>query len=140
MWGSAVCNVAVEPPELPLHRFHSHYRLAARPVVIRNATQRTGARFRSLTTLEELVGGWGDRKVTLSSANAFSYGRRSMTIADYLSTMDRHDWDGQDSESADNIYYWFGEHGEELEDLLSQARAQLQTVGHLLAQALFARH
>ena len=116
------CNVAIEPEGLPLRRFHQLYRRSGRPVVIRNATRLSGDRFRRLTTLDALTSSWGSRNVTLSSANAFSYGRTRMTIADYLATMGTHAWDGADSESADDIYYWFGEHGAELEELLSQAR------------------
>ncbi|KAL1523045.1 hypothetical protein AB1Y20_018006 [Prymnesium parvum] len=113
----ASCSVPIEPADLPHIRFHSEYQRRRRPVVIRNATRVSGERFRKLTEVEELVRSWGSRTVTLSSANAFSYGRARMTIADYLSTMSESSWDGKD---ADNKYYWFGEHGPELEELLAQ--------------------
>lgn len=65
---------------------------------------------------------WGSRNVTLSSANAFSYGRTRMKVSDYIARMGESSWHDEHSENADSIYYWFGEHGPELEDLLSQER------------------
>ena len=73
MTGNARCTVATEPADLPQAVFDRTYRGQGLPVVVRNATLWSGARFRAMTTLEALAADWGDRNVTLSSANAFSY-------------------------------------------------------------------
>lgn len=110
------CSVPVEPADLPLERFRSAYQRAGLPVVVRNATLMSGRQFRALTSLERLKEDYGTAMVTLSSANANSYGRRRASIADYLRGMSNISWD----DAADSIFYLFGEHGEELKPLLEQ--------------------
>jgi hypothetical protein len=113
------CNVAQEPPDITRSAFDSKYRRRNRPVVISNATAVTGARFRSITAVSELASAYGHLNVTLSSANAHSYGRKKMLLGDYLDTMHDVPWQ-EDGAGADEIYYLFGEHGEELQPLLAQ--------------------
>ena len=122
------CDIAVESPDLPVSTFHSRYRQQALPVVIRNATLDTSRGFRELTTLTALTEHYGEALVTLSSANAFCYGRRKMRVAQYLTDALGHHaeaaWDDAAAEAgfsaADNMYYWFGEHGTELSSLLTR--------------------
>lgn len=162
---AAVCTLPVEPADLPIERFFSRYVRPGRPVVIRNATRIrpalrassdepcmltvdmntlglttsllhfSGRHFRQLTEPGNLMRMWGTRNVTLSSANAFSFGRKRMSIADYIISMEELSWDGEGSENADAIYYWFGEHGPELEELLAQVSAGL-TIRSLTLRAL----
>lgn len=116
------CTVAVEPADLPRSVFDRTYRDRDEPVVIRNATSQTGARFRELTTLRRLAADWGEQVVTLSSANAFSYGRTKMRLDAYLDEMEAARWTGDAGQSADRTFYFFGEHGSELQPLLTQYR------------------
>ena len=123
---SARCTVPVEAADLPPHIFQHRYRAASQPVVIRNATLRSAADFRAKTTIAALVEAVGDAVVTLSSANAYSYGREKMSVRKYfehaLGPEARVAWaaaadvDG----AAPNLFYWFGEHGSEVKSLLSQ--------------------
>lgn len=127
---SALCSIAEEPSSLPHATFVERYQRRDVPVVIRNATAGSAAAsaFRRSTTLEELAGTLGDTEVTLSSANAFSYGRRRMRLAQYISEMRGTRWDAADAADADatdeqaaaGIYYFFGEHGDELKALLAR--------------------
>ena len=110
------CSVPQEPADLTSAAFNSYYR-EKMPVVIVNATQTSGARFRALTTLESLTEQFGQLEVTLSSANAHSYGRRRALISEYVQSMHGLSWHDK---SADGLFYFFGEHGPELQPLLSQ--------------------
>lgn len=112
------CSVPVEPHDLPLRRFITEYKNAGLPVVVRNATRRSGASFRELTRLDRLSADFGAAEVTLSSANANSYGRRRASIAEYLRGMREIEW-GERGAAADQLYYLFGEHGDELAPLLA---------------------
>ena len=116
----ARCTIAEEGPELPLSLFAERYREAQQPVVIRNATIRLQAaqRFRELSRVSRLLAEFGDRQVTLSSANAFSYGRRRMRLDAYLEQMAQIPW--AQAERADDLFYLFGEHGDELQPLLDK--------------------
>ena len=103
-----------------------------RPVVMRNVTGTSGAGFRALTLPSVLASRWGDTEVVLSSANAHSYGRRRIRLADYLhdqrlapdeTAAERQCGDSAwEDGRADEIFYWFGEHGPELEPLLEEYR------------------
>jgi len=119
---SDLCSVSQEPHDLPSTLFQERYRNQDRPVVIRNATRESAARFRRLTTLDELTRSFGDANVTLSSANAFSYGRTKRPLSQYLSTMREVKWgdDNATGASADQIFYFFGEHGSEIAPLLDE--------------------
>ena len=90
-------------------RFHQLYREIQRPVVIRNATARLASaqRFRELSSVSRLAAEFGDRRVTLSSANAFSYGRRRMRLDTYLEQMPQIPW--AEASRADDIFYLFGD-------------------------------
>ena len=119
------CTIATEAPDLPRRVFDETYRDHDVPVVIRNATSAlTGScDFRAMTTVAALAAAFGDAVVTLSSANAFSYGRRRARVADYLASIAdssaRETW-GRGDTKADDVYYWFGEHGDELRPLLKR--------------------
>jgi len=125
---SAVCTLPVEPPDVDPGHFERTYRAQQRAVVIRNATShvRRADLFRAATSVAALRSGYGAARVTVSSANAFSYGRRQLALRDYLDAMGGVDY-GCESSSAD-IYYWFGEHGEELAPLLD--RYPLPSLAH----------
>ena len=113
--GPPRCTVAVEAADLPVRDFDRRYRSAARPVVIRNATLRSCAEFRAHTTVAALVEAVGEATVTLSSANAFSYGRRKMSVAQYLTEalgpQAQAAWAAaaDDDSAAARMFYWFGE-------------------------------
>ena len=96
--------------------FQRQYRDRKRPVVLRSATSVSSESFREQTRVSALTMNWGHANVTLSSANAFSYGRRKSLLSDYLSSMAAIDW----SSPSDEVFYLFGEHGEELAGLLAQ--------------------
>ena len=119
------CSIAQEGPDLPRAVFDSTYRSTKTPVVIRNATLLSAAAFRAMTTIPALIGAFGDANVTLSSANAFSYGRRTQQLREYLdSALGPHAqqlWEraADDDDAASDIFYWFGEHGSELQQLIS---------------------
>ena len=110
------CSVPQEPADLSSAAFDRKYR-DQMPVVIVNATIASGAHFRALTTLEALTEQYGQLEVTLSSANTHSYGRRRALISEYVKSMQGLAWS---ETGADDLYYWFGEHGGELQPLLSQ--------------------
>ena len=110
------CSVPQEPADLTSAAFDANYR-GRMPVVIVNATRSSGARFRALTTLESLTEQYGHLEVTLSSANAHSYGRRRAQLSEYVQSMHGLSWHDK---GADGLYYFFGEHGPELQPLLSQ--------------------
>ena len=129
--GSTICNLAIEGPDLPLVEFQSVYRARNRPVVIRNATQHSSSTFRLETTVDALRHSVGDALVTLSSANAYSYGRKQIRVADYferaLGPAAERAWaDAATSDEAEaemlasEMYYWFGEHGDEIASLLER--------------------
>ena len=70
-----------------------------------------------MTTFEALNDAYGDAIITLSSANAYSYGRIQSPLGEYLrnlGTLSFHD------HGADEIFYFFGEHGPELQPLLKE--------------------
>ena len=117
------CNIAIEGATLPVRDFDRLYRATSRPVVIRNATFHSSADYRARTTIPALVESVGEASVTLSSANAFSYGRRKMSVEQYLSEAlgpdARAAWAADADGMAANLFYWFGEHGEELKALIS---------------------
>ena len=117
------CTIAEEGPGLPLREFDRNYRAAARPVVIRNATRFSSAAYRVRTTIPALVDAVGEALVTLSSANAFSYGRRKATVAQYLKEAlgpeAQAAWAADDDGAAASLFYWFGEHGQEVRSLVS---------------------
>jgi hypothetical protein len=121
------CTIAVEGPDLPVAIFDELYRAAAKPVVIRNATLNTTAAFRARTTVPALMASYGQSRVTLSSANAFSYGRRRSTLTEYLTEAlgpdARAAWEHAaahgDDDAAAGLFYWFGEHGDELSSLIA---------------------
>ena len=117
------CNIAIEGATLPVRDFDRLYRATSQPVVIRNATFHSSADYRARTTIPALVESVGEASVTLSSANAFSYGRRKMSVAQYLSEAlgpdARAAWAADADGMAANLFYWFGEHGEELKALIS---------------------
>ena len=121
-----VCTLPIESPQLPLEVFEREYRAAGKPVVIRNATAHAIASeaFRAMTTIPALMESFADANVTLSSANAFSYGRRRLTVAQHLSEAlapsAEEAWATDDDDDAASQYYWFGEHGPELEALTSR--------------------
>ena len=110
------CSVPLEPPDLTARAFDERYR-GRMPVVIANATRASGARFRALTQLEALSSQYGHLEVTLSSANAHSYGRQRAKLSAYIESMHGLSWH---DEGADSLFYFFGEHGDELQPLLSQ--------------------
>ena len=123
---NASCDVAEEAADLPVATFHKRYRAASIPVVIRNATRQSTAEYRARTLIAALTAEYGDAEVTLSSANAYSYGRRKMRLAQYfeeaLGARAQAAWaaaadaDG----AADSLFYWFGEHGKEVKSLIAQ--------------------
>ena len=124
MDGAAPCTIAVEGRGLPTDTFAERYVRRRLPVVIRNATagRARAARFRQLTTIAELASRFGDVNVTLSSANAFSYGRQRVALGEYLSNVTADsaaDWASGGARS-DEIFYFFGEHGSELAPLLEE--------------------
>ena len=124
---NTLCNIAIESPDLPRAEFDRRYREPAVPVVIRNATTNLteAISFRASTTIPALVESFGEAQVTLSSANAFSYGRRRISVAQYLSEALGPEasamWNAaaDDDSAAASQFYWFGEHGEELAALTS---------------------
>ena len=119
------CTVATESADLSVRDFDRLYRSTATPVVIRNATLNSSASFRARTSIPNLVDSVGDALVTLSSANAFSYGRIKMTVSQYLSEAlgerAQAAWAAaaDDDDAAADMYYWFGEHGKELAALIA---------------------
>lgn len=119
-----VCTVAQEPADLPPANFDSLYRYTNTPVVIRNATLSATAQFRALTQMDALAANYGDALVTLSSANAFSYGRKRERVRVYLDSLPlaaeawRRAIDSDDDQAAAQTFYWFGEHSSELQSLL----------------------
>jgi hypothetical protein len=123
---STRCTVAEESADLPVREFNRRYRAASRPVVIRNATRHSSAHYRARTTISALVEEFGDAEVTLSSANAFSYGRRKLSVAKYfeeaLGPAAQAAWAAaaDDDSAAASMFYWFGEHGDEVQSLISQ--------------------
>ena len=123
---SAPCNVATEGPDLPVREFDRKYRSTKTPVVIRNSTLTSSAAFRAITTVTALRESFGQAQVTLSSANAHSYGRRKMAVSQYLTEALGDDakaaWAlaADDNDAAARQFYWFGEHGDELASLTSR--------------------
>eukprot|EP00967_Tisochrysis_lutea_P148723 scaffold284597_cov36-Tisochrysis_lutea.AAC.1 len=119
---SPVCSVATEPPDVDPAHFERAYRARGSAVVIRNATRFSALAqgFRNATSVEALRSAFGSVHVTVSSANAFSYGRKRMLLKDYLNSMSDIDYNGESKDSSGSIYYWFGEHGEELAPLLKR--------------------
>ena len=73
------CSIPQVAADLPSAAFNRYYR-GRTPVVIANATRVSGARFRALTQLDAFVESYGHLEVTLSSANAHSYGRKRATV------------------------------------------------------------
>ena len=141
---SPICTVAVEGPDLPTRDFDRRYRSAHQPVVIRNATVSSSAAFRALTTIPALLEAFGSARVTLSSANAHSYGRKKVDLATYLAAAlgdeAKAAWAvaADDDEAAARQFYWFGEHGEELASLTSRyPLPRYARPGALLAFATF---
>ena len=163
------CTIAVEGADLPTREFD---RLCARrsllpsaverslhprpfprtdrntatPVVMRNATFVSSAEYRARTTVRALIAAVGDANVTLSSSNSFSYGRRRMSVAQYLtealSPQAQAAWAAaaRDDSAAAEMYYWFGEHGEELKALTSSyPLPRYATPGALLSVAMDAQ-
>ena len=110
--------IAVEACGLMLAEFERKYRSKNRPVVIRNATQSSSKRFRELTRISSLLQAYGNASITVSSANSFSYGRRRLRLREYLGSIKKDGW--KTSQPADELYYWFGEHGDELKPLLEE--------------------
>ena len=88
-----VCTLSVEGPDLPRRVFDERYRALDRPVVIRNASLTSSASFRAATTIAALSADFGQATVTLSSANAFSYGRQRKSVSEYLNSMSGAAWD-----------------------------------------------
>ena len=123
------CSVPTEPADLSSAAFDRNYR-EQMPVVIVNATVRSGAHFRALTTLEALTEQYGHLEVTLSSANTHSYGRRRALLSEYIQSMQGLEWS---ETGADDLYYFFGEHGSELQPLLSQYKLPRLASSHSLA-------
>jgi hypothetical protein len=117
---SLVCTLPVEPPDVDPGHFERNYRSRRRAVVIRNATShvRQADAFRAASSVQALREALGSVRVTISSANAFSYGRQRLLLRDYLDGMADVDYGGERRRASDAIYYWFGEHGEELKPLL----------------------
>ncbi len=107
---------AVEPHTLPLSLFDERYRSQRRPVLLLNATASAAHLFSATVHPDALRAEprYAAATITLSSANAHSYGRRRTTLAHYLATMANADWRAP----ADSLWYWFGEHGDELRALL----------------------
>ena len=123
------CSVPTEPADISSAAFDRNYR-EQMPVVIVNATVRSGAHFRALTTLEALTEQYGHLEVTLSSANTHSYGRRRALLSEYIQSMQGLAWS---ETGADDLYYFFGEHGSELQPLLSQYKLPRLASSHSLA-------
>jgi hypothetical protein len=117
---SLLCTLPVEPPDVDPAHFERRYRARRRAVVIRNATShiRQATAFRAVSSVQALRAEFGSARVTVSSANAFSYGRQRMLLREYLDGMGNVDYGGERRSSSGEIYYWFGEHGEELQPLL----------------------
>lgn len=117
---SFVCTLPVEPPDVDAAHFERRYRARRRAVVIQNATShlRQADAFRAASSVHALRAEFGSVRVTVSSANAFSYGRQRLLLRDYLDGMGDVDYGGERRSASDAIYYWFGEHGEELKPLL----------------------
>jgi len=140
------CTIAVEGADLPTREFDRLYRNTATPVVMRNATFVSSAEYRARTTVRALIAAVGDANVTLSSSNSFSYGRRRMSVAQYLtealSPQAQAAWAAaaRDDSAAAEMYYWFGEHGEELKALTSSyPLPRYATPGALLSVAMDAQ-
>lgn len=113
-----ICTVSEEDGRaLPISEFRRRYRDTNQPVVLRNATAVSGTAFRAASTLTALVSVFGERLVTLSSANANSYGRKRSRLDAYIGSMSSTNWAETPS---DQIFYLFGEHGDELSALLAQ--------------------
>ena len=123
--GAPGCTVAKEGVTLSVRDFDRHYRSASLPVVIRNATLKSTADYRRRTRIAALLDEVGQARVTLSSANAFSYGRKKMSVSEYfaeaLGEEAKANWvaAADDDGAAAGMYYWFGEHGPELTALTS---------------------
>jgi len=128
MLDASLCLIAQEPADLPRQTFDLRFRYTDTPVVIRNATLASTAAqaFRARTTLAALAEEFGSATVTLSSANAFSYGRKRQTVNEYLAALPSaaeawaHAAEADDDQAAADTFYWFGEHGGELKPLLSR--------------------
>jgi hypothetical protein len=107
----ADCTVTRDPAE----------RSWDRPFVLRTDS----AAFRARTRVDALRASHGAAIITLSSANTFSYGRASATVAAHLDALADPAvgarWAASDGVGlrADSLFYWFGEHAAEWAPLLA---------------------
>lgn len=109
--GHGPCTLPREPGDRSLDR----------PWVMR--THAGGTDFVARTEPNRLRRDWGSVRVTLSSANTFSYGRVESTLGAYLDSLTADgvaaNWTSADTASA-GMFYWFGEHSAEWEPLLRE--------------------
>ncbi|KJE96914.1 jumonji domain containing 8 [Capsaspora owczarzaki ATCC 30864] len=101
----AACNIArVDAGQITRAQFLSIYHEKT-PVILTNLE--TNTRFRELTERQALVESHGDRTVTLSSANTYSYDKRKISFKTYVDTML-----GEQSRTmlGNETFYMFGDH------------------------------
>eukprot|EP00808_Paulinella_micropora_P014250 g27302.t1 len=72
--------------------------------------------FSKLTSPEQLREDYGDTIVTLASANIYSNGKKEERLATYLESCQQ---PVNATQTADDTWYFFGDHGQELADLIS---------------------
>lgn len=89
--------------ELSVSEFAHAYK-DSRPVVLTGLP--LNAVFRAMTAKEELLDGWGDTVVTLSSANTYSYDKRDVLLRSYISNLQPQ----REEASGAETWYLFGDH------------------------------
>jgi len=126
---SSICNIP-KVHQMPLEVFEQQYK-DKHPVILSEVAH--NELFRNLTAKDSLLSSWGRSSIVLSSSNAFSYEKMSMTLEEYVDEwvvdVDMSDLLVDDAES---IFYHFGDNNyTEWDELFQEYHVPYQYDGSL---------
>ena len=109
---SGPCNIPIESSPISQEEFMRKYAFYS-PVVFRRSDKERNSIFKEKCDIQNLRKEFGDKKVTVSSANTYSYSRYSMKLSDYLdkyvSSNLGDEYDLQKLKYGNETWYFFGE-------------------------------
>lgn len=129
------CNIPIETEEITQEEFLAKYAFSS-PVIFRLKDKERNLKFKEKCSLHNLIRDFGDKKVTVSTANTHSYKKYSMRLSEYLNTyvLPFEESFNPKLKYGNETWYFFGENNytewKELLDLYERPKYKLPDHEH----------
>jgi ribosomal protein L16 Arg81 hydroxylase len=129
------CNIPIETEEITQEDFLTKYAYTS-PVIFRIKNKERNSKFKDKCNLHNLIKEYGNKKITVSTANTHSYKKYSMRLSEYLSTyvLPFEESINPKLKYGNETWYFFGENNytewKELLDLYERPKYNLPNHEH----------